>query len=500
MSLFEGMISGFAVSLQWSNLLYAFLGVSLGTAVGVLPGLGTVATVAILLPLTYHIEAVSAIIMLAGIFYGAMYGGSTTSILLNIPGEAASVVTCIDGYQMARQGRAGPALGIAAIGSFFAGTISILGVSLLAPYLANFALELGPTEYFAMVLMGLTMAIYLSEEAIAKGLLMGAFGLFLGTVGQDPVSGTERFTFGLARLMEGVDFVVVAMGVFGISEVLINLKQTEVRDVFQTSLKGLLPSLDDWKRSWGPILRGSILGFFIGVIPGGGATISSFASYAVEKRISKHPELLGKGAIEGVAGPEATNNAASTSSFIPLLTLGIPGNATIAMILIAFMIHGIRPGPMMLTEHPDLFWGVVTSMYIGNVMLLALNLPLIQIWVRMLKVPYPFLAVSVLIVCIIGSFSLRNAIFDIGAMIVFGVFGFFVRERGYPPAPLMLAMILGPILELSLQQSLIASDGDLLVFFKHPISAAMLFIAGLLVLKPLISWFKKLNLKSKAMR
>ena len=375
MGFFEHLAGGFAVALSASNLFYCAIGAILGTAIGVLPGLGPPATIALLLPVTFKMDPVSAVIMLSGIFYGAMYGGSTTSILLNIPGEAASVVTCLDGYKMARNGRAGAALGISALGSFIAGSLALLGVSILAPTLASFALKFGPPEYFCLVLLGLMMAIYLSEESILKGLMMGLLGLLLGTIGLDPVSGSERFTFGVSRLTDGVDFVVMVMGLFGLAEILCNLEAPENREIFKTALKGLLPTRQDWRQCWASVMRGSALGFFIGVLPGGGAIISSFAAYAVEKRLSKHPERFGSGAIEGVAAPEAANNAASTSSFIPLLTLGIPGNASIAMIFVALMIHGIRPGPLLLQEHPNLFWGVIASMYIGNVMLLGLNLP-----------------------------------------------------------------------------------------------------------------------------
>jgi putative tricarboxylic transport membrane protein len=493
MDFLVNLTQGFSVALSPWNLVFAAIGAVIGTAIGVLPGLGPPATVALLLPVTYKMEPASAIIMLAGIFYGAMYGGSTTSILLNIPGEAASVVTCLDGYQMARQGRAGPALGISAIGSFIAGTISVLGMSLVAPSLASFALKFGPPEYFSLVLLGLMMAVYLSEESIIKGLAMAALGLLLGTVGIDPVHGATRFIFGVSRLLDGFDFVVVAMGLFGISEVLINLEAPEVRDIFKTSLKGLLPTLEDWRRCWASVLRGSLLGFFIGVLPGGGAIISSFVSYAVEKRVSKHPEQFGKGAIEGVAAPESANNAASTSSFIPLLTLGIPGNATIAMIFVALMIHGIRPGPLLLQEHPNLFWGVVASMYIGNLMLLGLNLPLIGFWVRLLRVPYHFLAVVVVIICVIGAYSVKNAVFDVGTMVAFGVMGYLMRKGGFPPAPLILAMILGPILERSLQQSLISSGGDPSIFIEKPISAALLCVAAFLMLTPSLKRLWKRN-------
>jgi putative tricarboxylic transport membrane protein len=488
MDVLSGLGQGFSVALTPANLLYAALGAVLGTAIGVLPGLGPPATIALLLPATYKIEATSAVIMLAGIFYGAMYGGSTTSILLNIPGEAASVVTCLDGYKLARQGRAGAALGVSAIGSFIAGTVGLLGLSLLAPPLASFALGFGPPEYFALILLGLMMAVYLSEGSVLKGLIMGATGLILGMVGLDPVLGAQRFTFGLTKLTDGLDFVVVAMGLFGIAEVLSNVEAPEVRDVFRTVLKDLLPSREDWRRCWAAVCRGSLLGFFIGVLPGGGAIISSFMAYAVEKRVSRHPERFGQGAIEGVAAPEAANNAAATSSFIPLLILGIPGNASIAMIFVALMIHGIRPGPLLLQQHPDLFWGAVASMYIGNAILLALNLPLIGVWVKLLKVPYQFLGAGVIVICIVGAYSVNNSAFDVGTMVVFGAVGYLLRKGAFPVAPLILAMILGPQLERTLQQSLIGAGGDPRVFVQRPISATLLLVAAGLVLSPAIRW------------
>lgn len=488
MDFLANLHDGFAVALTPWNLVYAFIGAFIGTAIGVLPGLGPATTIALLLPVSYGMDPTSAFIMLAGVYYGAMYGGSTTSILLNIPGEASSVVTCLDGYQMARQGRAGPALGISAIGSFLGGTASILLMSLVAPSLAKFALDFGPVEYASLILVGLLMAVYLAGDDILKGLLMMTLGMLLGTMGLDPTHGVPRFTFGVSRLMDGVNFVVVAMGLFGLSEVFVNLGVRDVRDVFRTSLKGLLPDRGDWKVCWAPVLRGSLLGFVIGVLPGGGSIISSFMAYAIEKKISKTPERFGNGAIEGVASPESANNAASTSSFIPLLTLGIPGNSAIAMIFVALMIHGIQPGPLLLKEHPMLFWGVIASMYIGNVMLIGLNLPLIGFWVRLLKVPYHYLAAVIVVICMIGAYSLRNTAFDVGLLMLFGMLGYFLRKGRFPFAPLVLALILGQRLELAFQQSLTLSGADLWIFIEKPISATLLAIAVLVMLIPLFKW------------
>jgi putative tricarboxylic transport membrane protein len=488
MDALANLAHGFEIALTPWNLLYAFIGAMIGTAIGVLPGLGTPTTIALLLPMTYKMDPTSAVIMLAGIFYGAMYGGSTTSILMNIPGEAASIVTCLDGYKMARQGRAGPALGMSAMGSFIAGTLSVFGLTVIAPTLANFALQFGPAEYASLVFLGLMMAVYLSEGSVVKGLIMAALGIVLGTVGIDPVFGAARFTFGVDRLTDGVDFVVAAMGLFGIAEILSNLEAPGVREIYQTSLQGLLPNRDDWRRAWKTVLRGSGLGFFIGVLPGGGAIISSFVAYALEKRLSKHPEQFGQGAIEGVAAPESANNAASTSSFIPLLTLGIPGNASIAMIFVALMIHGIQPGPLLLQQQPNLFWGVVASMYIGNIMLLGLNLPLIGMWVRLLTVPYHYLAVVIVIICVIGAYSINTAAFDVGMMMVFGVVGYFLRKAKFPPAPLVLAMILGRILERSFLQSLQVSAADLSIYIQKPIAAILLFITAFVMLTPAVRW------------
>lgn len=499
MDFFLNQFSGFAIALNPWNLLYAFVGALLGTAVGVLPGLGPVTTIALLLPVTYGLNATSAIILLAGIYYGAMYGGSTTSILLNIPGESASIVTCLDGYQMARKGRAGPALGIAAMGSFIAATVSIVLLSLVAPIMSDMALKFGPAEYASLVLCGLLMSVYMSEGSTLKGLLMLMVGLLLGMVGLDPIYGVERFTFGILRLTDGISFVAVAMGLFAVSELLMNLETVGKADVFQTSLKGLLPTLEDWRKCWAPVLRGSLIGFTVGVLPGGGAIISSFMAYAIEKKFSKHPEEFGKGAIEGVASPESTNNAASTSSFIPLLTLGIPGNNATAMLFIALMIHGIQPGPLLLSEYPDLFWGFIASMYIGNLMLLGLNLPLVGFWVRLLKVPYHYLAVLIIVIVMIGAYSLKNSVFDLGLIIIFGVCGYIARRGGFPFVPLVLAMILGRILEQSVQQALIFSGADLWIFIKKPISAMFLALALLTVLTPLIKWaWKKCRMSSAA--
>jgi putative tricarboxylic transport membrane protein len=486
MDILSSLAAGFAVALTPANLMYCFLGSLIGTAIGVLPGLGPPATIALLLPVTYGLEPTSAVILLAGIFYGAMYGGSTTSILLNIPGEAASVVTCLDGYQMARQGRAGAALAVSAIGSFIAGTVSIVGLMLLAPPLAAFALRFGAPENFALLVLGLMMVGYLGGGSMTKGLMMAALGLLLGTVGLDPIMGGPRFTYGVWKLSEGFEFILVAMGLFGIGEVLVNVEQALKPEVLTTKIRGLLGNREEWRRATPALARGSLLGFLIGVLPGGGAIISSFVTYAVEKKLSRRPERFGHGAVEGVAGPEAANNAAATSSFIPLLTLGIPGNASIALIFAALLIHGIRPGPLLIQQRPEIFWGLIASMYLGNLMLLVLNLPLIGLWVKLLQVPYPLLAPLVLVFVLVGAYSVNNNPTDIGITVIFGVLGYLMRKFGFEPAPLVLAMILGPQLEASLRRSLIFSRGDLLVFFERPIAATLMALALLMVLSPLI--------------
>jgi putative tricarboxylic transport membrane protein len=487
----QSILIGFQVAFQPSNLLFCFVGVLIGTLVGVLPGLGPVAAISLLLPSTFHATPVSALIMLAGIYYGAMYGGSTTSILVNIPGEAASVVTCLDGYQMARQGRAGPALGIAAFGSFIAGTIGVIGLMLIAPPLAEAALQFGPPEYFSLMILGLTVLTFLASGSMWNALLMASFGLFLGSIGLDPLMGIERFTWNIVELSDGVGLVPVVMGLFGISEVLLNVEQSMERQVFKTKIQHLLPTLKDWGESIWAILRGTVIGFFLGILPGGGATISAFVSYAVEKKVSGHPEKFGTGVIQGVAAPESANNAATGGGFIPLLTLGLPPNAVMAILLGAMMIHGVQPGPLLMKEHPDLFWGVVMSMYVGNIMLLVLNLPLIGLWVQVLRVPYPILFPLILLFCLIGSYTLNNSATEVLIMVIFGFLGYLFKKFSYEGAPLVLALVLGPMMETSLRRSLLLSSGDPTIFLTRPISAALLFISLCLLIYPLIPWLRK---------
>ncbi len=491
MDILANVMLGFQVALQPANLFFCFMGVLIGTLVGVLPGLGPVAAMSLLLPTTFHLSPVSAVIMLSGIYYGAMYGGSTTSILVNIPGEAASVVTCLDGYQMARRGRAGAALGIAAFASFIAGTLSILGLMLLAPMLAEVALKFGPPEYFSLMLLGLVIVTFLAGSSMPKALMMAAFGLFLGLVGMDIMTATPRFTFDIYFLMDGVGLVPVVMGLFGISEVLLNLESKLDREVFETKIKGLLPNRKDWGDSAWPIARGSVIGFFLGILPGGGAVISSFVSYGVEKKLSDRPQQFGSGVIEGVAGPEAANNAAAGGAFIPLLTLGIPANAVMAMLLGALTIYGMQPGPMLIKQHPDLFWGVITSMYIGNIMLLVLNLPLIGVWVKILKIPYELLFPLILLFCLIGAFSLNNSVGEIGLMLVFGAVGYLMKKFDYEAAPLVLAMVLGPMMENALRQSLIMANGSAAIFFTRPISLGVALLVLALLILPMLPWVKK---------
>ena len=484
MDLAQNLLFGLQVALQPMHLFACFIGVFVGTLVGVLPGIGPVATMSLLFPVTYAMSPTGSIIMMAGIYYGAMYGGSTTSILVNIPGEAASVVTCLDGYQMARKGRAGPALGIAAFGSFIAGTLSVLGIMLLAPPLARFALDFGPPEIFTLLLLGFTMIAYLSSGSKLKAIAVAFLGFFLGTIGLDPITATARFTFGTVTLTDGVGLVPMIMGLFGISEVLLNIEEGTKQEVFETRISGLLPTREDWKQSIGPIGRGSVLGFFLGILPGIGAIIPTFIAYALEKRISRHPERFGTGTIEGVAGPEAANNAATGGSMIPLLTLGIAPNVVMAVLLGAFLVHGVQPGPLMIKEHPEIFWGVVASMYVGNAMLLVLNLPLIGIWVQLLKVPYGVLFPLILLFCVIGVYDVSGNSWDVVIMLVFGVVGYVMKKLDYEPAPLVLAYVLGRLAEESIRQSLLLARGNLMVFLSRPLAGTFLVAAILVALGP----------------
>lgn len=491
MESFTNLYMGFLVAVQPTTLFFCFIGVLIGTLVGVLPGLGSVGAISILLPVTMAITPINAIIMLAGIYYGTMYGGSTTSILLKIPGEAASVITCLDGYQMALQGRAGPALGISAFGSLIGGTVSIVGLMLLAPALAEVALAFGPPEYFSLIICGFSLITFLGESGMWKSLLMAACGLFLGTIGMDSMMGSTRFTMDITELTEGVGLVPVIMGLFGIAEVLENLEHSMERFFLKTKIKHLLPTLRDWKDSCFPIIRGSLIGFFVGTVPGGSGVLATFTSYAVEKKLSKHPEKFGKGAIQGVAGPETANNALSTSCFVPLLTLGIPSNATMAIMYGALMMYGLQPGPLIIKEHPDMFWGLIASMYIGNILLLGLNLPLIGLWVKILKVPYAILCPLILVFCLIGVYSLNNSITEVMIMIFFGFVGYLLKKFEYEPAPLILALVLGPQLESSLRRSLLMQNGDLTIFFSRPISAIFLVIGIALIVFPLLTKLRK---------
>ncbi|WP_027896856.1 tripartite tricarboxylate transporter permease [Zestomonas thermotolerans] len=482
MDLWANLAVGFEAALTWSNLLYCLIGVTLGTLVGVLPGLGPVATIAMLLPITYGLSPAEALIMLAGIYYGAQYGGSTTAILVNLPGESSSVVTCLDGHAMARQGRAGVALGIAAIGSFVAGSLAILLVAAASTPLAEFALSFGPADYFSLMLLGLVAAVVLAQGDLLKALAMALLGLLLGLVGVDVNSGEERFTFGLQQLADGISFVVISMGIFGIGEIIANLERDESRSPLSRQLGRLLPTRDDYRRAWKPVLRGAGLGSLLGILPGGGAMLSSFASYLVEKRLARDPERFGQGAIEGVAGPEAANNAGAQTSFIPLLVMGLPSNAVMALMVGAMMIHGIVPGPQVMGERPELFWGLIVSMWVGNVLLLLLNLPLVGIWVRLLAVPYRLLYPAILLFCCIGVYSVNNSLFDVLLTVLFGLLGYLLIKLRCEPAPLLLGFILGPLMEEHLRRAMLLSRGDPSVFVTRPLSLTLLLLTLGLVL------------------
>ncbi|RPH67304.1 MAG: tripartite tricarboxylate transporter permease [Burkholderiales bacterium] len=482
MELITNLGLGFATALTLTNLFYCFIGVLLGTLIGVLPGIGPLATIAMLLPITYKLtDPTTALIMLAGIYYGAQYGGSTTAILVNLPGEISSVVTTLDGYQMARNGRPGPALAIAALGSFFAGTVATLLIAAFAPPLAEVAFKFGPAEYFSLMVLGLIAAVVLAHGSILKALAMVVLGLLIGMVGTDVNSGVARFSFDIPELTDGIELAAVAMGIFGFGEIIANLEQRENREVFTKKVGRLLPSVAEFKASIAPIIRGTALGSFLGILPGGGAVLSSFTSYAIEKKISKTPERFGKGAIEGVAGPESANNAGAQTSFIPMLTLGIPTNAVMALMVAGMMIHNIQPGPQVMTSNPDLFWGLIASMWIGNLMLVILNLPLIGIWIRLLTVPYRILYPAILLFCCVGAYSINNNVFDVFVTIPFAILGYVFRKLDCEPAPLLLGLVLGELMEEYLRRAMTISRGDWSVFVTRPLSATLLAIAVVLL-------------------
>ena len=485
MDLLSNLVIGFGVAFTPINLLYAFIGCVLGTLIGVLPGIGPVATIAMLLPATYALPPVSALIMLAGIYYGAQYGGSTTAILVNLPGESSSVVTCIDGYQMARQGRAGPALAAAGLGSFFAGSVGTLILAAFAPPLTELAFKFGPAEYFSLMILGLIGAVVLASGSLVKAICMIVLGLLLGLVGTDVNSGVARFSFDIPELTDGIGFVVVAMGVFGYGEIISNLSQSEEkREVFTSKVKGLFPTKQDFIHMTPAVLRGTALGSMLGILPGGGALLASFAAYALEKKIKMRPGEIafGKGNIRGVAAPESANNAGAQTSFIPLLTLGIPPNAVMALMVGAMTIHNIQPGPQVMTSNPQLFWGLIVSMWIGNLMLVILNLPLIGMWIKLLSVPYRFLFPAIVLFCAIGVYSTNNNVFDIWMVAIFGFIGYAFVKLGCEPAPLLLGFILGPMMEENLRRALLLSRGDWSVFVTRGLSASLLAAAALLLL------------------
>jgi len=474
------LLSGFAAALSLQNLLFAFAGCVLGTLIGVLPGLGPAAGTAILIPLTFHLDATGAIIMLAAIYYGAMYGGTITSVLINVPGEAASVVTCLDGYQMAQQGRAGTALGIAAIGSFVGGIFAAVALAIVALPLARFALAFGPPEFFSLMFLGLCLVTGLAGQSLVAALLMTILGLLLSLVGMDPVRGAPRFAFGVPELYDGLGFVPVVMGLFGVAEILLII-ETPFRRMGDTRIKGLWPSREEWKRSGGAIGRGTIIGFLLGLIPGVGAVIPTFMAYILEKRLSKHPERFGQGAIEGVASPETANNAYANGAMVPLLVLGVPSSPTIAILMGAFIINGLTPGPFLFQERPDLVWAVIASFFLGNILLLVLNLPFVGLWARILHLPYPYVCAGTLLFCVIGAYSLQQNVFDIGVMIVCGIIGYGMRKIDMPIAPLVLGLILGPFLEKSLRTSLEMSAGDFSIFFTRPLCLVLLVLAAVVL-------------------
>lgn len=482
MDLLSNLALGFQVALTLDNLLYCFGGVILGTLIGVLPGIGPVATISMLLPFTFHLPPTSALIMLAGIYYGAQYGGSTSAILVNLPGEASSVVTCLDGYAMARSGRAGHALGIAAIGSFFAGCVATLILAAMAPPLAELAFQFGAAEYFSLMVLGLVAAVVLAQGSLLKALAMIVFGILLGTVGMDTTTGDQRFTFGMPELSDGLGFVVVAMGMFGFAGIIANFDTPENRDILRTKIGSLLPGWKEIRQASGAIVRGTGIGSLLGVLPGGGAMLGSFASYMMEKRIAKDPSRFGNGAIEGVAGPESANNAGAQTSFVPMLTLGLPTNPVMALMIGAMTIQGIQPGPQVMTQQPELFWGMIASMWVGNLLLVVLNLPLVGLWVKLLSVRYRLLYPAILLFCAIGVYSLNSSVMEVFLAVGFGFLGYGLMRLGCEPAPLLLALVLGPMLEDNFRRALTISRGDPTVFLTRPISGGLLLVALVLLL------------------
>jgi len=490
MDAFQNLLMGFAVALTPQNIMFAFLGSVLGTLIGVLPGVGPVAGVAMLIPLTFQMTPTGAIIMLTALFYGTQYGGTITSVLLNVPGEAASAITCLDGYQMAKQGRGGAALAIAAIGSFIGGTIATVALVLAAGPLTRLSLEFGPVEFFALIILGISLLMGLAGKSMIKALMMGVFGLLLAMVGMDPVRGMPRFTFGRMELMDGIGFVPVIMGLFGLAEILVNAEK-QFAQVFIAKMSSLIPTRKDIRDSVWPILRGSAIGTLLGLVPGMTGSASSFLSYIAERKVSKHPEQFGTGRIEGVAGPETANNAHANGAIIPLFTLGIPASPTVAVIMGAFMMHGLIPGPFLFKEHPAVAWGVIASFYVGNVILLILNLPLVGIWVKILKVPYGLLFGVILAFMVVGAYSISNSTFDVMVMTLFGVIGYILRKLDFPLAPVVLTLILGPLMERSLRQSLEMSQGDIRIFLESPIAMVLLILAALFMIAPTFKFFRR---------
>lgn len=498
MDIFGNLLMGFAVALTPQNLMFAFLGSLMGTLVGVLPGVGPTAGIAILIPITFQLDATGAIIMLAAIFYGSQYGGTITSVLLNVPGEASSAITCVDGYPMAKQGRAGVALSIAAIGSFVGGTIATIGLVVAAPPLTRLALTFGPPEFFGLMLVGISLMMGLAGKSMAKALMIGIVGLMLAMIGIDPVRGLPRFTFDRMELMDGLDFVPVIMGLFGLGEILTNA-EVRMKPITEEKMNTLIPTMKDLRDSFWPVTRGTTIGFLLGLIPGMTNSASSFISYIAEKKTSKYPEKFGTGLIEGVAGPETANNAHAIGALVPLFAVGIPGSPTVALLMGAFIINGVIPGPHMFTEHPQLAWGVIASLYVGNVMLLILNLPLVGIWVKVLRIPYSILFAFILAFMVIGAYSVNSSVFDVSTMLLFGLMGYGLRKMDFPLAPAVLTLILGPMMETSLRESLDMSQGDFSIFWTRPISAVLIALAFLVCVSPLLRFLPIGRSRARAM-